>query len=71
MRVSVEGGASQFDGLDYTSLSAMLSGMRMWPGNFNNIDLSPDGSRIIVSALTFSKNELWTLDTISGPDQPR
>ena len=36
----------------------------MSPGNFNNIDVSPDGTRIIASSLTFTKNELWTLDSL-------
>ena len=36
--------------------------VKLWSGNFNNMDLSPDGSRIITSALTSAKWEIWTLD---------
>lgn len=64
MRVPVEGGTPEFDGVSYDVISALLPSFRLWPGNFNNIDLSPDGSRIITSALTSVKNEIWTLDGV-------
>ncbi len=64
MRVPIEGGQAQSDGLDFDTLTPLLGDIRMWPGNFNNIDLSPDGSRIVASSLTFSKHELWTLDGV-------
>lgn len=64
MRVPVDGGQAQSDGLDFDTLTPLLGDIRMWPGNFNNIDLSPDGSRIVASSLTFSKHELWTLDGV-------
>lgn len=62
MRVPVEGGKAEFDGLDFDTLAPLLPGLRMFPANFNNLDLSPDGSRVIVSTLTQSSHELWTLD---------
>jgi Tol biopolymer transport system component len=64
MRVPAEGGQAQSDGLDFDTLTPLLGDVRMWPGNFNNIDVSPDGSRIVASSLTFSKYELWTLDGV-------
>ena len=32
-------------------ISSLLPSFKLWSGNFNNMDLSPDGSRIITSAL--------------------
>lgn len=64
MSVPAGGGQAEFDGLDFDTLAPLLPGLRMFPGNFNNIDLSPDGSRIIASTLTSSKFELWTLDNL-------
>jgi Tol biopolymer transport system component len=66
MRVPVAGGPAQPDGLDFDTLTPLLGEIRMWPGNFNNIDLSPDGSKLVASTLTFSKHELWTLDGVSS-----
>lgn len=64
MRVPAEGGRAESDGLDFDTLAPLLPGLRMFPGNFNNIDLSPDGSRIIASTLTSAKIELWTLENL-------
>lgn len=64
MSVPGGGGQAEFDGLDFDTLAPLLPGLRMFPGNFNNIDLSPDGSRIIASTLTSAKYELWTLDNL-------
>jgi len=69
MRVPAEGGTPEPDGVSYDVISSLLPSHRLWQGNFNNIDLSPDGSRIITSALTSAKFEIWTLDglmTASG-----
>ena len=64
MRVPSVGGLVEFDGLSFETLAPLIPELRMWPGNFNNIDVSPDGTRIIASSLTFTKNELWTLDNL-------
>ncbi len=64
MRVPSVGGLVEFDGLSFETLAPLMPELRMWPGNFNNIDVSPDGTRIIASSLTFTKNELWTLDNL-------
>lgn len=64
MRVPAVGGLVEFDGLSFETLAPLIPELRMWPGNFNNIDVSPDGTRIIASSLTFTKNELWTLDNL-------
>ncbi len=45
MRVAAEGGQAEFDGLDFGTLSPLLSGLRMTPGSFINLDLSPDGTQ--------------------------
>jgi hypothetical protein len=34
----------------------------MTRGNFNGLDVSPDGSRLVVSTLTTPKFEVWALD---------
>ena len=62
MRVAADGGTPEFDGVSYDVISSLLPSFKLWSGNFNNIDLSPDGSRIITSALTSAKFEIWTLD---------
>ncbi len=64
MRVPSVGGLVEFDGLSFETLAPLIPELRMWPGNFNNIDVSPDGTRIIASSLTFTRNELWTLDNL-------
>lgn len=62
MRVAADGGTPEFDGVSYDVISSLLPSFKLWSGNFNNMDLSPDGSRIITSALTSAKFEMWTLD---------
>jgi len=62
MRVPAEGGVAEPDSVSYDVISSLLPSFRLWQGNFNNIDLSPDGSRIMTSALTSATFEIWTLD---------
>lgn len=62
LRVPATGGAPEPDGLDYDTLTPLLGEVRMFPGNFNNFDLSPDGVRVAASTLTWSKQEVWALD---------
>ncbi len=64
MRVPADGGTPEFDGLSFDTLAKLLPELRLFPGNFNSIDLSPDGSRIMASTQTMSKYELWTLDNL-------
>jgi Tol biopolymer transport system component len=64
MRVAADGGQPEFDGLSFDTLSKVLPDLRLFPGNFNNIDLSPEGSRILASTFTMGKYELWTLDNL-------
>jgi Tol biopolymer transport system component len=67
MRVSAAGGAAVLDGISFETLAPVLpAGMRMWPGNFNSLSATPDGSRLITSTLTYSLNELWTLDNLTS-----
>ncbi len=65
MRVSADGGPVEFDGLSFDTLSPLLTNLKIFPGNFNNIDLHPDGTRIVASTLTMSSQELWTLDNLT------
>lgn len=66
MRVPAAGGQPEFDGLDVERLSPLLSGVRMAPGSANipDLDLSPDGSRAVLSTRTLRTYELWTLDNL-------
>jgi hypothetical protein len=64
MRVPAEGGKAEFDGLDFDTLAPRLSGLRMVPGSFYNLDLSPDGARALVSTQTLGTHELWALDNL-------
>ena len=66
MRVPADGGQPAVDGLSYETFAPLIPEHRMWPGNFNNIDVSPDGTRIIASTLTFSKQEIWTSTACSA-----
>ena len=68
MRIPADGGQPEFDGLSYETLAPLMPEHRMWPGNFNNIDVSADGTRIIASTLTFNKQEIWTLDGLLRVD---
>ncbi len=71
MRVPAEGGKAEFDGLDFDTLASRLSGLRMVPGSLSNFDLSPDGSRALVSTFTLSTNELWALDNLPSVNNSR
>jgi Tol biopolymer transport system component len=64
MRVSADGGPTEFDGLSFDTLAPLLTDLHMFPGNFNNIDLHPDGTHIVASTLTLARYELWTLDNL-------
>jgi hypothetical protein len=66
MRVPATGGAPVPDGLDFDTLQSLLPGRPLFTGNFNGFDVSPDGSRIVVSTLTASKTEVWSLDNVPG-----
>lgn len=65
MRVPADGGTPQPDGLDFDTLAPLLGGRRMFPGNFNNFDLSPDGTRVAASTWTWTTNEVWALDVMA------
>lgn len=62
MRIPAGGGAVEFDGVSYLNLSPLVPDMRMVRGNFHGLDVSPDGSRLVVSTLTAPKFEVWALD---------
>lgn len=64
MRVSADSGVPEPDGLDFDTLQPLLGEMRLFPGNFNGFDISPDGTRIAVSNFTVAKTELWALDNL-------
>jgi len=65
MRLPAEGGTASFDGLSFDTLAPLVPDIRMNPGNFSGLDVSPDGTRIIVSTQTMAKFEVWTLDHLS------
>jgi Tol biopolymer transport system component len=62
MRISASGGAPEFDGVSYATLSPLVPDIRMVRSNFNGLDVSPDGSRLVVSTLVAPKFEVWALD---------
>jgi hypothetical protein len=62
MRIPAGGGPGEFDGVSYTNLAPLVPDNRMVPGNFNGFDVSPDGSRLVLSTLTFDKFEVWALE---------
>jgi Tol biopolymer transport system component len=64
MRVPAVGGKAEFDGLDFDTLAPRIAGHRMIPGTLWNLDLSPDGSRALVSTQTLGTHELWALDNL-------
>jgi Tol biopolymer transport system component len=62
MRISASGGAPEFDGVSYLNLAPLVPDVRMVRGNFASLDVSPDGSRLVVSTTTAPKFEVWALD---------
>jgi Tol biopolymer transport system component len=64
MRVPAAGGKAELDGLDFATLARRIGGLRMIPGSLFNLDLSPDGSRALVSTMTLGMHELWALDNL-------
>jgi hypothetical protein len=65
MRVPADGGAVSFDGLSFKTLAPLMPQIRMVPGNFTGLDISPDGTRTIVSTQTHARFEVWALDDVS------
>jgi Tol biopolymer transport system component len=64
MRIPASGGAPEFDGVSHATLAPLLTDIRMVPSNFNGLDVSPDGSRLVVSTLVAPKFEVWALDLV-------
>jgi len=64
MRIPASGGAPEFDGVSHATLAPLLPDIRMVRGNFNGLDVSPDGSRLVVSTLVAPRFEVWALDLV-------
>jgi Tol biopolymer transport system component len=64
MRIPASGGAVEPDGVSYTALAPLVPDIRMVRSNFNGLDVSPDGSRLVVSTLVAPKFEVWALDRL-------
>jgi hypothetical protein len=62
MRIPASGGAVEPDGVSYASVAPLVPDIRMVRSNFNGLDVSPDGSRLVVSTLVAPKFEVWSLD---------
>jgi Tol biopolymer transport system component len=62
MRVELSSGNVSPDGLSFDLLEPLVPEIRLNPGNFSGLDVSPDGTRIVVSTLTLARSEIWTLD---------
>jgi len=62
MRVELSSGKVSPDGLTFDLLGPLVPEIRVNPGNFSGLDVSPDGTRIVVSTLTLARSEIWTLD---------
>ena len=64
MRVPADGGRAEPDGLDSTTLSGSVPLPRLAAGTATNIDLNPDGSRIVFTAFTLPTIEIWALENV-------
>jgi Tol biopolymer transport system component len=64
MRIPASGGVVEFDGVSYATLAPLAPDIRMVRSNFNGLDVSPDGSRLVVSTLTAPKFEVWAIDRL-------
>jgi dipeptidyl aminopeptidase/acylaminoacyl peptidase len=62
MRIPASGGAVELDGVSYATVAPLVPDIRMVRSNFNGLDVSPDGSRLVVSTLVAPKFEVWALD---------
>jgi Tol biopolymer transport system component len=64
MRIPASGGAVEPDGVSYATVAPLVPDIRMVRSNFNGLDVSPDGSRLVVSTLVAPKFEVWALDLL-------
>jgi Tol biopolymer transport system component len=64
MRIPASGGSVEPDGVSYTALAPLVPDIWMVRSNFTGLDVSPDGSRLVVSTLVAPKFEVWALDRL-------
>jgi hypothetical protein len=62
MRIPARGGAVEPEGVSYATVAPLVPEIRMVRSNFNGLDVSPDGSRVVVSTLVAPKFEVWAID---------
>jgi Tol biopolymer transport system component len=65
MRIPASGGAVEPDGVSYATVAPLVPDIRMVRSNFNGLDVSPDGSRLVVSTLVAPKFEVWAIDGVA------
>jgi Tol biopolymer transport system component len=62
MRIPARGGAVEPESVSYATVAPLVPEIRMVRSNFNGLDVSPDGSRVVVSTLVAPKFEVWAID---------
>jgi hypothetical protein len=66
MRVPALGGEPVPDDLDSTRITSTITVPPLGAAGFVTLDLSRDGSLLVVGARVQAPNELWALDDIPG-----
>jgi Tol biopolymer transport system component len=65
MRVPADGGPMEFDGLSQEALALLLPDVVLAPG-ITSMDVSPDGSRVILGTWRIATIEVWSMDNVAA-----
>jgi Tol biopolymer transport system component/tRNA A-37 threonylcarbamoyl transferase component Bud32 len=64
MRISPNGGAPIFDGVDSRILTRSAPSLRLQPHGGLTLDVSPDGTKVLLAISIFAEWETWAMDGV-------
>ncbi len=64
MRISPNGGAPVFDGVDSTILTRSTPSIRLQPHGGLTLDVNPDGTKVLLAISIFAEWETWAMDGV-------